>query len=255
MSSAIAPELELTTGTTPSPDVTPKVEPKPDDATLVVEKPEATPAADTEKDAADKAAAETLTVQRDEKGKFKAKVPDTYTLTLPEKSTLDASVVERTAAIARELGLPDDATAQKVLNLVNQEAATREAAVLADHAPGGAAWTKQTEAWKAETLADTALGATPAERTAAIQRGHNVLVKYGEEHPSDKAAMAEFLDNSGLGNHPVAARLFAWLGKVAGEQKLVSPTATSLGGPKATKDVLYPKGADRTEAQIAADGQ
>lgn len=185
---------------------------------------------------ADKAAADAAA----EAAKAKApKVPDKYNLKLPEASTLDASALERTAAIARALGLPDDAAAQKVVDLVHQEAAAREAAVLADHAPGGAAWTKQVDAWKAETLADPALGATPAERTAAIQKGHGILVKYGEQHPAEKAAMTEFLNNSGLGDHPAANRFFAWLGKVAGELPLVAPGVGSAGTvPVAQK--IYP---------------
>jgi hypothetical protein len=47
-------------------------------------------------------------------------VPDKYDLKLPDKSTVDKAVVERTAAKARELGLSQE-HAQKTLDFVHQE--------------------------------------------------------------------------------------------------------------------------------------
>jgi hypothetical protein len=169
--------------------------------------------------AADAAVAETTTTTTDtttttEPAKpAEVTVPATYNMQLPEGSTLDAAALERTAAIARELGLPDDASAQKVLALVHEQVAAREAALLASHAPGGEAWTKQVDGWKEETLKDPSLGKTPEERSAAIQRGHNVLTKIAEKHPEDAAAFKSFLEDSGLGNHPAAVRIFARLAR------------------------------------------
>jgi hypothetical protein len=144
-------------------------------------------------------------------------------------------VKERTAAIARELGLPDNASAQKVLDLVNQEATTREQAaresVLKDHQPGGAAWSTMLDSWKAETLADQTLGTTPEERTAAVQKGAQVIDRFEKANPEMGKAMKQFLNASGLGEKREVVHFFTWLGKVAGEKPTVVPSGGSSGGP------------------------
>jgi hypothetical protein len=160
-------------------------------------------------------------------------VPAKYDLKLPDKSTLDATVLERTAAIARELGLSDSAAAQKVLDLVHQEATTREtaarAAVLADHQPGGTAWSSMLDNWKAETLADATLGKTPEERTAAIQRGVGVIDKFAKANPEMGAAFKQFLNTSGLGEKREVVHFFKYLGEVAGERPAVMPSGGGSG--------------------------
>jgi hypothetical protein len=167
-------------------------------------------------------------------------VPESYTIALPEGSSLDAAALERTAAIARELGLPDDASAQKVLTLVHEQVAAATDALLTSHAPGGEAWTKQVDAWREETLKDTSLGKTPAERQAAIQRGHNVFKKMAEQYPEDAAAIKSFIEDSGLGDHPVAVKLFARIGAMAGETPVVQPNAGPATGTKTRAEILYP---------------
>jgi hypothetical protein len=154
-------------------------------------------------------------------------VPDKYDLKLPDQSTLDATVLERTAAIARELGLSDSAAAQKVLDLVHQEATARaekvRGEVLADHQPGGTAWSTMLDGWKAETLADATLGKTPEERTAAIQRGVGVIDKFAKANPEMGATFKQFLNSSGLGEKREVVHFFKWLGEVAGEKPAVMP--------------------------------
>lgn len=152
----------------------------------------------------------------------------TYSLTLPENAAIDAAVLERTTAIARELGLSNE-HAQKTLNLVNQEAASlvdaRVKAAVEALQPGGEAWAKQLADWKTETLADPSLGKTEPERTAAIQKGHALVGKYAEASPKDADTFKAFLNDSGLGNHPAANRFFAWLGKAMDEGSLHLPDA------------------------------
>lgn len=145
-----------------------------------------------------------------------------YDLKLPENAVLDAAATERTTAFARTSGLSPE-QAQQVLAFANQEVAAQRDALLAAHQPGGAAWEKQLNDWRAQTLADSALGATPEERTATIARGTSVLKRYAAANPDDAQAMTSFLDTSGLGEHPAAVRFFAWLGKAAGEGTLPPP--------------------------------
>ena len=167
-----------------------------------------------------------------------------YELKLPDGSPLDAAALERTAATARELGLSQDA-AQKALELVNTEVTSRitaeRDALLAAYSPGGDEWQKQVDGWKAETLADPALGKTPEERTASIESGKGLLRKYGEVHPADKEAMDNFLNTSGLGDHPAAAKFFAWLGKAMSEGTMPLTGGNSGGGSVAERlNSLYP---------------
>lgn len=165
----------------------------------------------------------------------------TYELKLPDGSTLDAAALERTATTARELGLSEE-SAQKALDFVNTEVASRiEAerdAVLKAHQPGGEKWAEMLDGWKAETLADTSLGKTEEERLATIQKGHSVVEKYAELNPTDAPAMNEFLNTSGLGEHPAAVRFFAWIGKQMGEGT-IPITGGGGGGERSAAEVLY----------------
>jgi hypothetical protein len=179
-------------------------------------------------------------------------VPESYDLKLPENATLAPASLERIAAIARERGLSNEA-AQSVVDLANQEAATVRDAVLADHAPGGAAWTTTLDGWKAETMADVTLGKTPEERTLAIQKGAAVIDKFAAASPEHGAAMKEFLNTSGLGEKREVVHFMRWLAETAGEAPLVTGTAPSKAPPSLV-DVFYPKGPNRTAAEIAADG-
>jgi hypothetical protein len=86
-------------------------------------------------------------------------------------------------------------------------------------------------------MADPKLGKTPAEREAAIRRGGDVLRKITETDPEDGAAITEFLDSSGLGDHPVFARALYHIGRMAGEKPAVlgSDASVSRGDPIAQK--------------------
>lgn len=145
--------------------------------------------------------------------------PEKYDLKLPENAVIDASVLERTAATARELGLSNE-HAQKVVNALNQEAATaQQAAVetaLKSHQPGGAEWVKQETAWRDAVLQDPELGdGKPEQLEAAVTAGSKVLAKYGTPE------LGQFLETTGLGSHPAVLKFVARLGKAMGEGDIV----------------------------------
>jgi hypothetical protein len=169
-------------------------------------------------------------------------VPEKYDLKLPDDSGLDATLSERTAAIARELGLSNE-HAQKALEFVAQEAQAHADAIaeatIQSYQKGGTEWTKRVAEWQQTTAADPALGKTPEERQAAINAGKTVLRKYGETHPDDELQLTAYLDNAGLSDHPAVARFFAWLGKAMGEGEYVRPGAPSSGQPR-WEDQMYP---------------
>ena len=160
-----------------------------------------------------------------------------YDLTLPENSTLDPAAVERTVAYARERGLTPE-QAQAALELASQEATTALEARLAAFQPGGAEHARIVEGWKTETLADPVLGATPEERTAAIQKGHLVVEKYRQHNPEHADAFVGMLNDSGYGNHRDVARFFAWLGRTASESPLIFGTHAPTAKP--TPQKFYP---------------
>jgi hypothetical protein len=125
-----------------------------------------------------------------------------------------------------------------VLAFVDQEARAQRDALLAAHTPGGAEWVKQNDTWRAQTLADPALGATPEERDAAIAKGTQVIRRFAEADPDGGGTLMQFLDDSGLQHHPGVVRFFAWLGKSAGEGTMIHATPES--GKRDPKDVMYP---------------
>lgn len=204
-------------------------------ATQTPEQKAAAEKAAADKTAADKAAADKATADAAAAAATAkpAAVPDKYDLKLPDKSVLDATALERTTAIARELGLSDTANAQKVLDFVDKEVGAARAAVAADWEPGkGAAWLKQDTDYKAAALADPVLaGGKPEQLAANVDLAKRVLAKFGD------AASIAFLEQSGLGSHPGALSLLVKIGKAMGEGSLVLPQTTPP--------------AQRTEADVA----
>lgn len=175
-------------------------------------------------------------------------VPDKYDLKLPDDFGGDKSVVERTAAIARELGLSNE-RAQKLLTSTLQEHASIEKsaieATLQSHAKGGTVWEKQVEDWNKAALADELLaGNKPEQLTASVALAKQVLAKYG-----DKESIA-FLDTNPIGSHPALLRLLVRIGKASSEGSLIVPGSQEPVAKEA-KDWLYPK--DKQTVQGSPD--
>lgn len=147
------------------------------------------------------------------------------------------------AAIARTPGLSTEQLAQQSLELANTLAQERIEAALTDLQPGGAAWTRNLDAWRAETLADPTLGATPEARTAAIQRGVQIIDRFTQANPEHGAKMKTFLNDTGLGEKREVAHFFAWLGRVSGEpQTLGGPVSDNAGEPSLAARMYGPEG-------------
>lgn len=155
-----------------------------------------------------------------ETAKFKA--PDSYDIKLPDDVKVDTAIVEKTAAIARELGLSQD-NAQKALTFVAQEVQSEVAAQLAAwEAPsetnkdGGPKWREQEEAWRAASLADKDLGnGNPESLKAHVTRATQVVAKFGDKD------LAAFFEKSGLGSNPATLRFLSKIGQAMSEGSLV----------------------------------
>jgi hypothetical protein len=158
-------------------------------------------------------------------------VPETYDLKLPADSKADPAIVERTAAIARELGLSNEA-GQKLLETVHAEVVAREAAIAEAAKPGGTAWKENVDRLAAVALADPEVGGSPEKLAANVELGKAVLTKFFP------AEVKDFLNETGLGSDPRVLRGLVKIAKSMGEGSLV------LGG---TDD----GGANTEEAALA----
>lgn len=167
-----------------------------------------------------------------------------YTLALPKDSTLDASVVERTAAVARELGL-SNAAAQKVLEQTHGEV-TRF--LTAEHQ----AFEAKAAEWKQNVLADPKYGKTETERKAAIDSGRQIIdVHFAAVNPDAAKELKAFLNESLYGNHPAVVSFMHYLGQQAGEGPFLTGAAAGTK-PKTDAELFYgPKGVREKEPQPA----
>lgn len=186
----------------------------------------------------------------------------TYDLKLPEldagvKDLIDPDILTRTAAIARERGLTNEA-AQSALDFTIAEAKTvaeKSAALTAkaaedavtaaneaylaanappkDGKPGGAEWVKRNSTWYAESLADPAIGNGKKEQLSqAVERANQAIAKYGDQE------LKSDLELSAFGSKPSVLRFLAKVGAAMSEPSLVTG-GTPVAASKSPADKLY----------------
>lgn len=158
--------------------------------------------------------------------KYDLKLPDTQ---LPDGSPLDPAIVERTAAIARELGLSNEAGQKLLDKVVAETVATvtaRAAAVNAAWEPEkGAEWKKQNAAWKDAALKDPEVGGSPEKLAQSVEFAQRALKQFFPPETAD------FLKAyGGLGSNPSVLKGLAKIGRAMGEGGVV------LGQTGATSD-------------------
>lgn len=156
------------------------------------------------------------------------------TLTLPEGVTDDA-LVQRIVADATARGLTPEA-AQAMLDARLEERTTQTAeyaALVEAWKPGGAEWVKRDSGFKAALLADPDLGGSQEKVNLALERGQLVLATFGGD---DAKA---FLDETGLGSHPVVVKMLAKIGERMSES-LILPQGRQPKVGKTAADILYP---------------
>ena len=164
-----------------------------------------------------------------------AGAPDAYDLKVSaDAKGIDAAIVERTAAIARAQGLGNEA-AQSLLDSVVAEVTAQQAAQVEAWKPGGAEWVKRDAAWRADALADAAIGGTPEKLAQSVELAQKVMAKFGGDD------VVAFLKETGLGSHPAALKLLAGIGRAMSESSLVLPAGGPSVGPLSTAEKLYGK--------------
>jgi hypothetical protein len=160
-----------------------------------------------------------------------------YELKLPEGSKLDAAFVERTAAIARELGL-DKAGAEKLLaqRVQDADSLTKQREQLAEAIkPGGEIWEKRDKDWRAEALKDPDLGAgDQAKLDVSIEKVQIALARFGDD------GLRADLKESGYGSKPSVLRLLARIGRAMDEGAQIAGSKGGGDRKKTDAEIMYP---------------
>lgn len=142
------------------------------------------------------------------------KAPEKYEFTAPEGAELDSKAVELFEPVARELDLSNE-QAQKLAGLwpkLQEQMQQRQAE----------SWGQQVEQWAADVKADKEIGGD--KLTASVGHAQKALDTFASKE------FREFLDTTGMGNHPEMVRVFAKVGKLMSEDSFV--TGQANGSPK-----------------------
>ena len=155
-------------------------------------------------------------------------VPETYELAAPEGLTLDPANVELAAPVFKELGLTNE-QANKLMPVAGEFAKKLQAGFSAQLETDAAA---QRASWLTESKADPEIGGAKWDETMAI--GARALDQFGSK------PFRDFLNASGLGNHPEMLRTFSKIGRAIGEDGFARGDA---GAPvkKTDAELFYPK--------------
>ncbi|MGH8810369.1 MAG: hypothetical protein ACREXO_00100 [Advenella sp.] len=208
---------------------------KPADQSSAVDKPVTTekPAVETEKPAAGEKTPEQLAQEKDLADKAEAdkeakdkadKVPEKYEFKSPvEGQELDAEMAASLDPVARELGLNNE-QAQKLVDIYGKDILPKIEARQQEN------WAKQTEAWANEVKTDKEIGGDAF--VANVGLAQKALDTFAP------AGLREYLETTGLGNHPDLVRCFVKVGKAMSEDSMVMP---NTGGQRSAADVLYGK--------------
>lgn len=155
-------------------------------------------------------------------GKADAKTTDTpieYSFKLPDGMELDKAAADEFVAFAKELKLPAD-QAQKVVDI----AVRREQARIDQH--------KATVAqWALDVKNDKEIGGDKLTENLAIAKKAFAL---------GPPELKEYLDTSGLGNHPALIKWALKVGKALSEDRFVGGV-TAPAEQRSQADILYPK--------------
>jgi hypothetical protein len=167
-------------------------------------------------------------------------VPEKYDLKLPDGSKLDPAFVERTAAIARELGLDQKGAEQLLANRTKEIADVTAALKAPDLKTGlgaGPLWIARDDAFRKEAFADKQFGngdkATFDTHIEQAQQGLKIL----EQGSPDVRAL---LNESGWGSHPVVLKALASLGKRGAEGAQVRGQGGAGERVKSAAEQMFP---------------
>ncbi|PJD67989.1 peptidase [Enterobacter kobei] len=165
--------------------------------------------------AADKAKAEKAEKEQKQEG-----APEKYEFQAGEGVELDTEALKDFEPVARDLNLTNE-QAQKLVDAYPK--------ILAGVQQRQAeAWQAQTEQWAADVKADKEIGGD--KLTTNLSAAQRALDQFGTPE------LKEYLEGTGLGNHPELVKAFIKIGKAMSEDGMVDG---SNQGQRSAAEVLY----------------
>ena len=159
-------------------------------------------------------------------GDGKPVVPDKYELKLPEGAILEAADVEDTAALAKELGLSNEA-AQKLLEKRNADRATlleSQQQFLRD----------SVSSWENAVKADPEIiGEKGTEFQANVKLAKQALNRFGSPE------LIKALKETGYGSHPDLVRMMVRVGKAMRSDEMHEGKNLGGGGNRERAEKFY----------------
>lgn len=159
----------------------------------------------------------------DDKEQKQDGAPEKYEFKPAEGQELDTAALEQFEPIARELNLTNE-QAQKMVDLYGTKIMPMVQQQQAE------AWQKTTEQWAADVKADKEIGGD--KLTANLSSAQRALDLFGTPE------LKEYLEGTGLGNHPELVKTFIKIGKAMSEDGMVDG---SNQGQRSAAEVLYGK--------------
>ncbi|WP_296262507.1 peptidase [uncultured Enterobacter sp.] len=158
----------------------------------------------------------------DDKEQKQEGAPEKYEFKAGEGVELDAEALKDFEPVARDLNLTNE-QAQKLVDAYPK--------ILAGVQQRQAeAWQKQTEGWAETVKADKEIGGD--KLTANLSAAQRALDQFGTSE------LKEYLNATGLGNHPDLVKTFVKIGKAMSEDGMVDG---SNQGQRSAAEVLYGK--------------
>lgn len=159
--------------------------------------------------------------KQDDKEQKQEGAPEKYEFKPAEGQELDTAALEQFEPIARELNLSNE-QAQKMVDLYGTKILPMVQQQQAE------AWQKTTEQWAADVKADKEIGGD--KLTANLSAAQRALDLFGTPE------LKEYLNTTGLGNHPDLVKTFVKIGKAMSEDGMVDG---SNQGQRSAAEVLY----------------
>lgn len=158
----------------------------------------------------------------DKEGDKKAEgAPEKYEFSAPEGTELDKAAVEQFEPIARELNLSQE-QAQKLVDLYGSKVMPQLMKQQAE------SWQKQVADWGTAAKEDKEIGGD--KFGANLEKAKQAMGTFATPE------LREFLESSGMGNHPEMIRLMVKVGAAMSEDNLVT---SNEKGQRSAADVLY----------------
>ncbi|WGL97361.1 peptidase [Arsenophonus sp. aPb] len=144
--------------------------------------------------------------------------PDKYDFKVSEGQQLDVTAVKEFEPIARELDLSNE-QAQKLVDLYGAKIMPQVIKQQAEQ------WQQQIDSWVKTVNEDQQLGSVES-----INHAQKALKKFGSPD------LKQYLNDTGLGNHPELIRVFANIGQAMAEDSMVTG---NINGQISAADVLF----------------